>query len=183
MINRTRFIKIMSIILLLSSLISAPKVSAEMETYGAFYVEANLPENQFDKNFGYFDLKLEENVEQTISFDIINDGEETMTSTITFNNGTTGMNAEKSYQNDVTADSSMMVSMIDMVILEKNKVEVSPHFVERVYLKIKTPKTAFSGVSVGGIIVTSDYDNKEAVDNKQDIELNNRISYLVAIQM
>lgn len=70
--NKSIIVKAMINFTLLSSIINASKISSKTESFGEFYVEAHFPENQYSKNAGYYDLMMEANQKQTISFDIAN---------------------------------------------------------------------------------------------------------------
>lgn len=171
-----------AILISLSSLIYAPQVSAKTETYGAFYVEPNLPENQYNKNAGYFDLIMEKDMEQTISFDIVNQGNVEMNATINFHDGSTELNAEKSYRQDIKPDASMEHPMTKLATIDKTSVKVAPNSSERIYVSVSAPSEEFDGVSVGGFTITADTE-AEVKPKSEGFELDSRLSYLIALQV
>ncbi len=182
---RSKFnsIKIIAIAMIISSIIFAPEVSAKTEPYGAFFVDAHLPENQYDKEVGYFDLMMNESQEQTLSFDITNQGDEKMTATISFNNGSTDVNAVKTYKKEIEPDDSMIVPMTDMAKLNTTVVSLMPNQTETVTIDVKAPDKTFDGVSVGGVVITADYENTDEREDNDNIEVKNRLSYLLAVQI
>lgn len=178
--------KIMVLMVLFSILFTfanAPKVSAKTEAYGAFSIDPKLPKNQIDDKVGYFDLLLDPDMEQTISFDVINDGDSPMLATIEFNNATTGLNAEKSYIEGVVPDKSMQVPITDIATLEKTSINVAPKSRESININLKAPHDKFEGVSLGGIRVTADYEAEEKTKVQDGFVIENRISYVVALQV
>ena len=182
---RSKFnsIKIIAIAMIISSIIFAPEVSAKTEPYGAFFVDAHLPENQYDKEVGYFDLMMNESQEQTLSFDITNQGDEKMTATISFNNGSTDVNAVKTYKKEIEPDDSMIVPMTDMAKLNTTVVSLMPNQTETVTIDVKAPDKTFDGVSVGGVVITADYENTDEREDNDNIEVKNRLSYLLAVHL
>ena len=175
-----------SLVAMLITLFIAPQFSAHAESYGAFYVEANLPENQNDPNVGYFDLIMEPNMKQTISFDVVNEGDQPMRASINFQNGTTTLNAEKSYIHDEEPDASMKHPMKTMAILKTDAVVIPAHQSSTIYVDITAPSSTFDGVSVGGFSITADTIDEtatEAAKSKGDIQIKSRTTYLIALQI
>lgn len=182
MMNKSIITKLTIIGFVLSSLIMAPSIFANTSPYGAFNVIPQLPDNQVSEMSSYFDLKMDPGVEQTISFDIVNSGDEPMIAAISLNNGTTGSNAEKIYDSTGATDESMVMPMTEMAQLEKEEVTVKPHETERVHVTVNSPKEPFDGVSVGGITVTADT-VREHDEKKNGFSIDNRLAYVIAIQI
>ena len=182
-INKNKTMMLMMVFSILLTFVSVSKVSAKTEAYGSFSLEPHLPENQINQNVGYFDLLMTEDMGQRISFDIVNDGDDTMVATIEFNNATTGLNAEKTYTEGVEPDKSMVIPMLDMATIETKNVEVKARSRETVYIDIKAPSNPFDGVSLGGIRVTANKETKDNKENKNGFVIENRISYVIALQV
>lgn len=162
----------------------APLSSVYADAYGAFYIEPHLPENQYDQNVGYFDLMMTPNMEQTLTFDVVNQGDKPMLALLEFQNGTTSLNAEKSYLNVEKPDVSMKSPMTEMAQISDKELTIQPHDKKTVTVTVKAPQEAFDGVSVGGITVTADtIDNDTKRDDKQEFEIVSRTTYLLALQV
>lgn len=177
-----RINKITLLTILLSTLIMAPRVSAKADPYGAFNIVPIFPENQISETSSFYDLKMEENQEQEIFLDIVNSGDEVMVTNISLNNGSTDVNAEKSYEPNIEMDSSMVKPMTEIAHLDTQEVIVQPNSTERIMINLKAPSEAFSGVSLGGVIVTADYKESKSKD-KEGFTVGNRLAYVVAIQV
>ena len=185
-INVTSRTVIFTLVAMLITLFIAPQFSAHAESYGAFYVEANLPDNQYDPNVGYFDLMMEPNMKQTISFDVINQGDQPMRASINFQNGTTTLNAEKSYIHEETPDVSMKHPMTTMAVLRTQEVIIPANQRSTIAIDVTAPSVAFDGVSVGGFSVTADTIETHADTSKKakgEIQIESRTTYLIALQI
>ena len=76
-----------------------------------------------------------------------------------------------------------MHPVTSMATLEADKVIVQPYSTETIKIKIKAPNEIYHGVSVAGIVVQSDIDSKKEDAKQDEIEIDNRISYLIALQI
>lgn len=179
--QKINFKNIIIFTLVFFSILMAPGVHAESEPHGAFYIEPHIPKNQKDANNGFYDLVMEPNMEQVLYLDIVNTGDIEMVATIEFENATTGLNAEKSFDNK-KIDKSLTHPLTKYVELSDKEIELEPYATKTISIKVTAPDEMIDGVLLGGIIVTAD---KEMDKDKHvnDMDIKNRISYLVALQV
>lgn len=176
------FKKIFILTFVFFSILMAPTVQAESEPHGAFYIEPHLPANQKNSNSGFYDLVMEPEMIQTLYLDIVNKGDVEMIASIDFRNATTGLNAEKNFESKVKPDESLLFSLQDNIELSDTTLVIEPYSKKTISIVVKAPEKNIDGVFLGGINVTADKQvDKDRPTNSIDIK--NRISYLVALQV
>jgi len=147
-----------------------------------YAVEADIPENQIDKNLNYFDLLLRPEERQDISITITNNSNKTESFTISVNNALTTNNGNIDYtQHNLQTDKSMKVSIEELVKNTHEKIELKPREKQKIIFHISMPKEKVEGIILGGINVTKDHDYKER--KNKNILIENMYSYVIGLQI
>ncbi len=142
-----------------------------------FSVKALLPDNQINKNYTYFDLRMEPGQIQTIELLVSNTGVEESTFSLNVNQAYTTKQGFIDYaEKDVTLDSSLIYPIQDIVNYE-NEVTVPGGQSVKVPLEIQMPQETFDGQILAGIQVTK----KE--NEKSNQAISNEIGYILGLKL
>lgn len=149
-----------------------------------FLVEAILPENQVDSEESYFDLKVEPEKQQDLSFRLINLSEKQSIITIKLNPGWTNQNGVLSYSNmDKKIDESMEFPITDLISESEKKIKLEPLEEKIVSFTLKTPKRKFDGVIVGGFVFKKEKEDDLEGSKTSEVIINNDIQLVKGIQL
>ncbi|MTD41896.1 DUF3324 domain-containing protein [Erwinia sp. CPCC 100877] len=157
------------------------------EVYGEevpISVKAILPENQIDKNVGYYDLKVEPNAKQELSFQLNNQGDKDTTVNVEINPAYTGDGGSFIYtDSDSNKDPSMKYPLSSIASSEQT-VSIPAKGSTVTKIKLEIPSEPFEGVILGAIRVTSAQSDEKKTDNSgKGFNIVNNFAYSVAIQL
>lgn len=146
-----------------------------------FSVKAVLPENQASKA-SYFDLLMKPDQEQTLSVELSNSTDKSVTVEQGLASATTNLNGVVEYSpNNIKADSSLKYNMKDYVNLDK-EIVLPPKTTKTVKIKVKMPATRFKGYMAGGLTYKEKQSEKKTSDSK-GISIQNEYAYVIALLM
>ncbi|HCM89371.1 MULTISPECIES: DUF916 and DUF3324 domain-containing protein [Vagococcus] len=147
-------------------------------------ISAILPENQINKNVGYYDLKMEPNQEQILDLEISNLTKETKKIKAEINNATTNDVGVIDYSNkedDFKKDDSLKLSLEDIAAVNKS-MTIKPFSKETIKIKLKMPENNFKGIIVGAVRI---FEEEDTGDKKadSDLQMRNRTVYTTGINL
>ena len=152
------------------------------DAYEKFSINPIIPNNQINQNVGYYDLKLEPNMKQTLELEVINQGNETMVATVLLADATTNNNASKQFSTIKEPDTSLTTPLTSFTKVREESVEVAPNATEIVHIDIDTDGVDFDGIRLGGITIIADTDANKEQTGSQGVTLNNRVAYTLGVQ-
>ncbi|WP_166082640.1 DUF916 and DUF3324 domain-containing protein [Erysipelothrix anatis] len=169
--------------MILTMLIMVTQINiVRADAYDKFSINPIIPENQINQNVGYFDLDLKPNTKQTLTIEIINQGDEPMNATVSLVDATTNNNAMKQFSTVKAPDASLSTPLTSFATLREEQIEVAPHATENIYIDIDTTDVDFEGIRLGGITVIADTLNNKDTSNASGVTLNNRVAYTLGLQ-
>lgn len=182
MVNQSKKFTILLISLVLAVLGMPNVVNAE-DSPGNFGVSAVLPDNQIDKNIGYFDLLVTPKQEQTIEIKLNNNAETKRTFDVNVNAAVTSDGGTIDYsQRDVKLDPTVPFDVRKVITLEKNEFEVEGKTEVTIPIKIIMPEKSFKGRVLAGInVMAKESDDKSQKSDKNSVAVKNKIAYNLAI--
>lgn len=158
-------------------LINTITVFANEEDAVDFSVKAILPENQLNKNYTYFDLRMEPSQKQTIEVLVSNTSLKEGTYTVNVNQAYTNKQGFIDYaEKDVKLDSSLKYPIKDIVHYE-NKVTVPAQQSVKVPIEIQMPQESFDGQLLAGIQITKNQ------SEKSNQAISNEIGYVLGLKL
>jgi len=146
-----------------------------------FSVKAILPENQASKA-SYFDLLMTPGQEQTLTVELSNSTDKTVTVEQGLASATTNLNGVVEYSpNKIKPDASLKYNMKDYVKLDK-EIVLAPKTTKTVKINAKMPNSAFKGYMAGGLTYKEKSSEEKTTDTK-GISIQNEYAYVVALLM
>lgn len=147
-----------------------------------YSVQANLPENQRDKELTYFDLRMKPGQSQDLSLTIVSGDKEPIKVIITPTTAGTNQNGVLDYTGSQKEKDSSLTYSFSELSSDQQIVELKPGETKKVTFTIKMPDQAFDGTILGGFYIKkepTETDKKE----KKGKQLNNTFSYIVGAQL
>lgn len=175
-------ILVFSIIVGFLFLAKATAVSAEEEnSAGAtgFTYSISFPDNQIDKELGYYKLKMTPGQEQQLSIMLSNPSAEKVVIDVKLNGAKTNQNGVIEYgESAIKNDPSLKFNFIDLVEGPKS-VELAPGETKSLELTVKMPETEYDGVIAGGIQLMRA--GQEATTNSGGSKIINQYAYVIGV--
>ncbi len=148
-----------------------------------FTVKPVMPENQVGETTGYFDLKVNPLGTQVLEVELTNLSEEETTVEVAVSRATTSDAGSVQYSpSEKKEDNSVMFSFDDLVTYEK-EVILAPKSTILYPIQLTMPAEMFDGIVLAGIEFKEKDAQKEADSSKEQLQLVNKYSYEVAIQL
>lgn len=148
-----------------------------------FAVEAEIPENQVDKQVTYFDLLMKPNQNQDIFITLTNDTDKEVTVLAELSNAITNSNGVVEYSKSAKykLDNTAPTSIEKVVRLDKDNSEITlkPKSKQKVKLALSMSGKSFNGLIAGGISF-KEKPQKEA-EKKEGLTIKNEYAYTIAI--
>ncbi|GGC91480.1 DUF916 and DUF3324 domain-containing protein [Enterococcus wangshanyuanii] len=158
-----------------SSVFSLTGIAAEKEE-GGFTYKVIVPENQHNKDVGYFDLRVAPGQEQTVSIKMNNSSDKEITVDVALNSAKTNTNGVIEYgPSKLEKDKSLKYDFADLVTGEKTVKIPAKQSIEY-KLNIKMPDSQIDGVISGGI-----YMIEKGQTDDQKAMIKNEYGYLVGM--
>lgn len=146
-----------------------------------FNVNPVTPENQIDKSLGYFNLLMNPEAEQNLTFNLNNTTSKSITVDMSFSRSTTNDNGLAIYDSaGKTKDSSLQYNIEDYVEIPKKEITISAHSQVTVTAKIKMPQGANSGVLAGGFAF-KEKKSKNQESTSKGVSITNEYRYVIAL--
>lgn len=141
-----------------------------------FNVQANLPENQLNKEISYYDLRMQPGQQQELTITISNTSGEPQTYEVNMNQAYTNKNGFIDYErNDVKPDESQQYDLSDIATYD-SEITVAAQTSIDFPIQLRMPEAAFDGEILGGIQVLK---KTEAVEG----EIVNRYGYIIGLRL
>ncbi|MBO0470470.1 DUF916 and DUF3324 domain-containing protein [Enterococcus sp. DIV0242_7C1] len=160
----------------------AVSVSADEEnSAGAtgFTYSIIFPDNQIDKELGYYKLKMTPGQQQQLSIMLSNPSAEKVTIDVQVNGAKTNQNGVIEYgESAIKNDPSLKFNFIDLVEGPKS-VELAPGETKSLDLTIKMPETEYDGVVAGGIQLMRA--GQDATTNSGGSKIINQYAYVIGV--
>ncbi|WP_430602049.1 hypothetical protein IGJ02_002258 [Enterococcus sp. DIV0724b] len=170
---------LISLVLLFNPVISFAAQESANLINGLSY-EVLYPENQKNKNLGYFDLKMESGQEQIVALKLYNSLSKELTIQIQLNTAKTNSIGKVEYgPNNLEKDSSLTNDFIN-IVKAPEKVVIPPNSSKKVEVSISLPKTAPAGLIAGGIQLKPVNEHKMDNKSKKDTVIN-EFAFLVGV--
>lgn len=160
--------------------ISIPIVEASADGVTGFTYNINFPDNQIDKNVGYFNLKMSAGQKQIISISLSNPSTEKMMVNFSLNGAKTNQNGVIEYgDSDIENDPSLAFEF-EKIVTGPESIELAPGETKEVEFTIQMPKTGIKGVLAGGIqLMKADQTGTETENGGSKII--NQYAYVVGV--
>lgn len=183
MVNQSKKI-IMIIITFVFLALGNPSLSnAATAPEGNFGVKAVLPENQIDKNLGYFDLLVTPKQEQTLDVVLSNSAKNTRTFEVSVNSAVTSDGGTIDYgQKDAKLDKTIPFDTREAVTVEHSEYQVPGKSDITIPIKVQLPDTQFKGRVLAGVHVSpKDEEKTKQSTEGNSVSIKNKIGYNLAI--
>lgn len=179
-INKNQNLLVSGLVLFGLFLSVAFSKSAEAEeTITGFTYQLSFPDNQMEKDLGYYKLKMAPGQKQTIDFELSNPGTDKLIVGIKSNGAKTNQNGVIEYgDSTIKNDSSLKYDFQELVEIPE-LVELAPGETKKVEVKINMPSTPYDGVIAGGIQLMKEDQNDDKA-NKGHSQVINHYAYVVA---
>ncbi|WEA55448.1 DUF916 and DUF3324 domain-containing protein [Lactococcus lactis] len=146
-----------------------------------FNVSPEIPENQVDKNLGYFNLVMSPESQQTLSFKVNNATSKSITVEMAFAHSTTNGNGLAIYDSSkAIKDSSLKYNIEDFVDIPKKEVTIAAHAQVIMTAKVTMPKGMDTGILSGGFSFKEKEGNQESGSSK-GVSIKNEYRYVIAL--
>lgn len=175
---RKRIVAWLTIILYIGISCNSFSISgmAAEQDEGGFTYKVIIPENQHNKDVGYFDLRVTPGQEQTVAIKMNNSSDKEITVEVSLNSAKTNTNGVIEYgPSKLEKDKSLKYDFVDLVKGEKT-VKIPAKQSIDYELEIKMPDSEFDGVISGGI-----YMIEKGQTNDQKAMIKNEYGYLVGM--
>ncbi|MGC6769828.1 DUF916 and DUF3324 domain-containing protein [Enterococcus sp. LJL128] len=141
-----------------------------------FSVQADLPENQLNKEVSYYDLRMQPGQKQEILLRISNTSNQEQTYEINVNQAYTNKNGFIDYeQKDVAIDDSQQYPLKDIAVHD-SEITVPPQTSINFPIQLNMPAAAFDGEILGGIQVLKKTKETEG-------KIVNRYGYIIGLRL
>lgn len=147
-----------------------------------YTVKPIIPENQTNKDLGYFDITLGAGKEQTLQVELSNNTEQEMKIDLALSSAATNINGLVVYEpTEIEADRSLKYNLKDYVT-SPQIVTLAPLTRQKIDIKVKMPNESFDGQIAGGITFSKEGQNDKKADS-EGITVKNTYSYTIALLM
>lgn len=163
-------------------LLSISVVSADNKL-GLFYIHANLPENQINKDLSYFDLKMKPLQKQSISVSVYNNTNDEIAVSVSAITASTNSNGIIDYSKEPAPDQSQRYVFSDFVKSRDSVIVVPPSGKTDAWFDIQMPKDDYDGALLGGITFTEIKKKESDKDDPKGVKIENLIAYTVAVKL
>ena len=147
-----------------------------------YSIEANIPENQIDKNLTYFDLKMEPRQKQTISLTLRNHSDKESNFTIEPHTADTNRNGVIDYSKKLEKKDISMKYSFEELITGETKHTLQPNEEKKVEFTIQMPEESYDGIVLGGFYIHKQADNADKEEEKS-VQIKNDYSYVIGAKL
>ncbi|WP_086315549.1 hypothetical protein A5821_003036 [Enterococcus sp. 7F3_DIV0205] len=148
----------------------------------SFSVEAQLPDNQLDKNKTYFDLRVTPGTNEELKVALQNNKDEEVTVQIQANTATTNDNGVIDYgEVKPELDKSLKVPFARIAKVDP-EVTLGPKEKKVVTIPVNIPSSSFEGIILGGLYFTQKEADKET-KNDAGMQIENKFAYVVGVRL
>ncbi|MFP7291520.1 DUF916 and DUF3324 domain-containing protein [Enterococcus hirae] len=147
------------------------------ETVGGFSIEGIPNSNQLDKNSSYFYLKEEPNTTDKLTIKLNNSSNKDKILDIKVVDANTNSNGIIDYTGSIKNNKTLKLPLTSIVKPQAKEVTVPKNSSVETNLTVNMPEEKFSGVVLGGVVVSEKKDNEK---QKEGI-VGNEYSYTIGI--
>ncbi|MED3687101.1 DUF916 and DUF3324 domain-containing protein [Bacillus thuringiensis] len=147
-----------------------------------YSIEANIPENQLDKNLTYFDLKMEPGKKQTISLKLKNHSDKIANFSIEPHTAATNRNGVIDYSKKLEKKDSSMKYSFEELITGETKHTLQPNEEKNVEFTIQMPEESYDGIILGGFYIHKEVDTA-AKEKEKSVQIKNDYSYVIGVKL
>lgn len=171
--------------LLYPGYVFADSRSADNNSSAGFYVQAVIPENQRDKSLTYFDLFMQPNARQTLTIQIINEGDETIHVSSSAISASTSSSGLIDYKTPDIWDETLRYPFSELADIRQPDIAIPPGSSMPAEIDVTMPPEPFDGVILGGIVITRVDEIDKNTDNVSRIgsTIYNDYSYIVGVKL
>ncbi|OTP51275.1 hypothetical protein A5884_000470, partial [Enterococcus sp. 7D2_DIV0200] len=166
-----------------SFLLTVPVNANEEKTAGmaGFTYSIKFPDNQIDKELGYYHLKMNPGEQQNLDIALSNPSSEKVTVDVKINGAKTNQNGVIEYgESSIKNDSSLKFNFTD-VVKAPQSVELAPGETKNLELKVNMPETEYDGIIAGGIQLMRAGQAEDDPNNGGGSKIINQYAYVVAL--
>ncbi|MEI5993802.1 DUF916 and DUF3324 domain-containing protein [Candidatus Enterococcus mansonii] len=146
-----------------------------------YEVKAIPSTKQVDTTKTYFDLRLEPKESHTVNVRVTNQSDQERIVNTQVKTATTNTNGVIEYiKSEQNKSINLPYDMSKLVKTNTPEITLAPHESKEVVYEIKMPEKDFSGVLSGGIIFTSE-ENEKTEKSTADVAINNQFGYVIAL--
>ncbi|MBO0440337.1 DUF916 and DUF3324 domain-containing protein [Candidatus Enterococcus ikei] len=146
-----------------------------------YEVKAIPSTKQVDTTKTYFDLRLNPEETHTLAVKVTNQSDQQRTINTQVKTATTNTNGVVEYNNsDQYQSVDLPYDLSQLVETKTPKITLAPHESKNVEYEITMPKKDFAGVLSGGIIFTSENEDKPD-KSKAGVAIKNQFGYVIAL--
>ncbi|WP_321385981.1 DUF916 and DUF3324 domain-containing protein [uncultured Enterococcus sp.] len=162
-----------------------PDVQAEEtggipQDVGGFSFELLFPENQHNKEVGYFDLRVTPGQTQTVQVKMNNTSDKEIIVDVKLNSAKTNSNGVIEYgPNALEKDASLTFDFIE-IVTGPEEVVIPPNSEQMVDLEVRVPETSFSGYISGGVQLQQ---KDDAAQEQKTGMVVNKFAYIIGFQL
>lgn len=161
---------------------TVPGYAAKENPIGAtgFTYSITFPENQVDKDLGYYKLKMAPGQHQQLAIALSNPSTEKVTIDVKLNGAKTNQNGVIEYgESTIKNDQSLKFDFTDLVKGPKS-VELAPGETKNLELTVDMPETDYDGLIAGGIQLMRAGQN-DATKNNGGSKIINQYAYVIGM--
>ncbi|EOH92968.1 hypothetical protein UAW_01832 [Enterococcus haemoperoxidus ATCC BAA-382] len=145
-----------------------------------FSYSIHFPENQMEKDIGYYHLKMTPNQKQTLSITLNNPSEENVEVAVSLNSAKTNPNGVIEYGDSSLKNDPSLAYDFKKIVSGPDKVALAAGETKEVELTIQMPETAYEGVLSGGIqLMKTGQDQADETDKGSKII--NQYAYVIGV--
>lgn len=158
--------------------------AATQPSAAGYTVQAELPDNQINKNVSFFNLKVTPNSTQNLTIKINNRDTTDHKYTVEVNQATTNTNGIVDYSTHGLKKDPSLKYDLESMFGKPQKVEVPANSSKDVTLTMKTPKGKFAGAILGGIrIMQLDQTQNQKTPQGRALSVKNQYAYVLGLQI
>ena len=183
LVNRI-LIFFISISIVTSTFSMVNTVNAESNSAG-FYVSAELPDNQLNKNVSYFDLRMKPSEKQTIKVKVFNENDRDMNMGVFVSNASSNANGLIDYSQQGIKDDSLKYPLESIAKPVEDVFTVPANGSKTVKIKLTMPEKEYDGIILGGLVFKEviEKNAKQDIPSEPALSINNVLSYALAVKI
>ncbi|EOH91428.1 DUF916 and DUF3324 domain-containing protein [Enterococcus villorum] len=159
--------------------LSATSVQAD-EVMGGYTVEPVPNSHQIDPDLGYFFLCEKEGTKDCLGVKLINSSDQTKVLKVVVTNANTNYNGLLDYTGKIKDNKDLKQPLTSIVKTTQSEVTVPAKSEVETTLDVKMPKDKFSGVIVGGIVISEKNDDS-TTKHEKEIMVENKYNYTIGV--
>ncbi len=171
-----------SFLTLPTNLANADNTSSQNQA--KYTIQAELPDNQINKQVSFFDLKVTPGSSQDLKFKINNTDNVDHTYLVEVNQAMTNNNGIIDYSTHGSKLDPSQKYNIESMFPKPQKIAVASNTSQEVSLHMTSPNTDFKGMILGGIrILQLGQTDNIKQDNSKKLSVNNQFAYVLGVQI